>query len=114
MLLALHYSFRKIDNFIISLDEDIQENLVQQVYLKQCELFSFPNWLERLLNLTHINISYNVIGKIPSEISLLQNLAFLDVSNNCITTIPVELFDLKNLTYLDLGGNFIEKIPRGK
>lgn len=113
MSIALHYSFRKIDHIIIPLDEEIIENLVEQVYLKQCELFCFPKWLERLTNLTHINISHNSISKIPPEISILQNLAFLDVSNNCVTTIPTELFELKNLTYLDLGGNFIDEIPRG-
>ena len=113
MSIALHYSFRKIDHNIISLDEEIIEHSVEQVYLKQCELISFPKWLERLINLTHINISHNVISKIPSEISLLQNLAFLDVSNNYVTTIPVELCELKNLKYLDLGGNLIDEIPRG-
>lgn len=113
MSIALHYSFRKIDQIIISFDEEIVEHSVEQVYLKQCELISFPKWLERLTNLTHINISSNAICKIPSEIGLLQNLAFLDVSNNCVTTIPAELFDLKNLKYLDLGGNLIDEIPRG-
>lgn len=113
MSIALHYSFRKIDHIIIPSDVEIIEPLVEQVYLKQCELISFPKWLERLTNLTHINISHNVIIKIPPEISILQNLAFLDISNNCVATIPTELFDLKNLTYLDLGGNLIDEIPKG-
>lgn len=112
--IALHYSFRKIDNNSLCEDEPIAEDLIEQVYLKFCDLLNFPQWLGRLTNLTHINISSNMIENLPPEISHLKNLNYLDVSENSLTSLAPSLFELDQLRYLDLSGNFIEEIPTGE
>lgn len=113
MSIALHYSFRKIDYHTLCDDNEIPEEFVEQVYLKACDLTRFPDWLMRLRNLTHINISCNEIEIIPIDINSLESLNYLDVSDNRISEIPSSLLDLVQLKYLDLSGNFIDVIPTG-
>jgi Leucine-rich repeat (LRR) protein len=113
MSIALHYSFRKIDYHNLCDGNEISEESVEQVYLKACDLVRFPEWLIKLKNLTHINISCNNVAKIPIEIKLLDNLNYFDLSDNRIMVIPAELLNLVQLKYLDLSGNFIATIPGG-
>jgi Leucine-rich repeat (LRR) protein len=114
MSIALHYSFRPIDHQSPCNGEQIAEDRVEQVYLKFCDLEKFPEWLTRLENLTHINISCNLIEQVPSSLNLLKNLNYLDMSDNRLMTLAPTLFDLTQLRYLDVSGNFIEKIPTGE
>jgi Leucine-rich repeat (LRR) protein len=113
MSIALHYSFRKIDYQTFCENDEIPEESVEQVYLKVCDLIKFPEWLLKLRNLTHINISCNVIEAVPIDINLLENLNYLDLSDNQIMELPSTFFELKQLKYLDLSGNFLDCIPSG-
>lgn len=113
MSIALHYSFRTIDHQLLLESENIQEKLVEQVYLKFCDLQQIPEWLLSLENLTHINISSNVIQEIPERILKLANLNYFDVSDNRLTSLSSGIFELTQLRYLDVSGNFIETIPKG-
>lgn len=113
MSIALHYSFRKIDHRSLCDEEMVAEDLVEQVYLKFCDLIKFPEWLTRLQNLTHINISCNAIEHVPSTLNLLANLNYLDMSDNRLTSLAPTLFELTRLRYLDVATNFIEVIPPG-
>lgn len=114
MSIALHYSFRTLDHQLLFESENIQEKLVEQVYLKFCDLQRFPEWLISLENLTHINISSNVIEEIPESILKLSNLNYFDASDNRLTRLSSGLFELTQLRYLDVAGNFIERIPKGR
>lgn len=114
MSIALHYSFRKIDHHTLCDAEQISEDLVEQVYLKFCDLIEFPEWVTRLKNLTHINISSNAIEDFPVQLDSLKNLNYLDVSDNRLTVLPPTLFELTQLRYLDVAGNFIEILPTGE
>jgi Leucine-rich repeat (LRR) protein len=114
MSIALHYSFRPINHQLSCNGEQIPEDQVEQIYLKFCDLDKFPEWLTRLQNLTHINISCNLIEQVPSSLNLLKNLNYLDISDNRLMILSPALFDLTQLRYLDVSGNFIEKIPTGK
>ncbi|CRK91345.1 CLUMA_CG005018, isoform A [Clunio marinus] len=112
MSIALHYNFRNISNESSSIhEEQIDENSVEQIYLKFCNLIEFPKWLIKLHNLTHINISNNSIECFPPSINLLQNLDYLDISENRLMKLPTNFFQLTQLRYLDVSGNFIENIP---
>lgn len=113
MSIALHYSFRTLDHKLLFDSENIQEHLVEQVYLKFCDLQQFPQWLLNLQNLTHINVASNGIEKIPENIQKLTNLNYFDASDNRLTSLACGLFKLSQLRYLDVAGNFIEKIPKG-
>jgi Leucine-rich repeat (LRR) protein len=114
MSLALHYSFRKIDHNTLCDAEQIAEESVEQVYLKFCDLVEFPEWVTRLQNLTHINISSNAIEEFPAQLNILANLNYLDVSDNRLTVLPPTVFELIQLRYLDVAGNFIEILPTGE
>lgn len=113
MSIALHYSFRKIDYQTFCHDNEIPEESVEQVYLKVCDLIKFPEWLLKLRNLTHVNISCNQVTTIPLEINLLSNLNYLDISDNQLLELPSSFFELTQLKYLDLSGNFLDHIPPG-
>lgn len=113
MSIALHYSFRKIDHKKLCDAEQIAEDAVEQVYLKFCDLVEFPEWVTRLHNLTHINISSNAVEEFPPQFRLLANLNYLDISDNRLTELPPTLFELTHLRYLDVAGNFIEILPTG-
>lgn len=114
MSIALHYSYRKIDHEAFCNQDEIPEESVEQVYLKACDLVQFPDWLMRLKNLTHINISCNAVNFVPSDIGSLTNLNYCDMSDNRLVHLTPSLFDLTNLKYLDVAGNFIEEIPTGE
>lgn len=113
MSIALHYSFRKIDHEVMCDDEEIPEESVEQVYLKACDLEKFPDWLMRLKNLTHINISSNALEQIPNDINLLENLNYLDLSDNQLMDLPTSFYELEQLKYLDLSGNYLDCISAG-
>lgn len=113
MSIALHYSFRKVDQEMLCHFDKAQESVVEQVYLKFCDLFAFPEWITRFRNLTHINISSNSIENFPDELGLIENLNYFDMSDNCFISFPLVLFELNNLSYLDVAGNYIETIPTG-
>lgn len=113
-MIALHYSFRNIDHQSPCDAEQLQEDSVDQVYLKFCDLTKFPEWLVRFPNLTHLNISCNAIERITAELDMMSNLNYLDLSNNHLLELPTKLFKLDQLRYLDVAGNFIETIPSGE
>jgi Leucine-rich repeat (LRR) protein len=113
MSIALHYSFRKINYDILCEDHSISENSVEQVYLKACDLFKFPEWLFRLENLTHLVISSNLLQQIPKDIERLKNLNYLDISENQLLELPESLFNLAEMKYLDASANYIESLPKG-
>ena len=114
MSIALHYSFRPIDYQSPCDADQISEDRVEQVYLKFCDLVKFPEWLMRLQNLTHINISCNAIEHVPPTLAILKNLNYLDLSDNRLLILPPTLFELTQLRYLDVAGNFIETLPTGE
>lgn len=115
MSIALHFSFRQLDNKSPCDGEQILEDSVEQVYLKCCDLTEFPEWLTSLQNLTHINISSNFIEQVPTELKFLTKLNYLDVSDNRLgNELSPVISELCDLRYLDVSGNFIESIPAGK
>lgn len=115
MSIALHYSYRQIDNHSPCDTEQIPEDSIEQVYLKCCDLVTFPDWLTGLQNLTHLNISSNAIEQVPDALKFLVNLNYLDLSENRLTNeLSTAILQLSNLRYLDVAGNYIESIPPGE
>lgn len=115
MSIALHYSYRQLDNQSPCDAEKIPEDSIEQIYLKCCDLTEIPAWLMSLQNLTHINISSNYIERVPTALKLLTNLNYLDISDNrLVHELSPTLFELTHLRYLDVAGNYIEAIPPGE
>lgn len=114
MSIALHYSFRKIEQQLSCDSKQIEEDQVEQVYLKCCDLTELPEWIASLKNLTHINASCNAIEHLPPALSSLSHLNYLDLANNCLSELPKSLFDLAGLQYLDFSETSIKLIPTGE
>lgn len=65
----------------------------------------------KIVKLTYLNLSYNYISEIPSEIENLCNLKTLKLRSNNIKSFEC-LSSLVQLEYLDLSFNRIESFPR--
>ena len=66
----------------------------------------------QLINLKVIDLSFNNIEAIPSEIKVFQELTALFMNNNPLRTIPVELAECKKLKMLDLSDTLVSWLPR--
>jgi len=70
-----------------------------------CKLTSIPEEIERLTNLTELNLGSNMFTTIPLSIALLSNLTKLSLASCGLTSITEEIGKLVNLTELNLDSN---------
>ncbi len=75
------------------------------------QLISLPAEIGNLTNLTTLYLSFNRLKNLPTEIFKLTNLTTLYLSNNQITNFPSEIIKLTNLTALYLSSNQIRELP---
>lgn len=75
------------------------------------QLDKIPSEIGNLTSLTELNIAYNRLDEIPVEIGNLINLTKLSVFENELTSLPVEVGNLINLTELNIAGNQLFEIP---
>ncbi|KAH8947009.1 hypothetical protein BDL97_11G017500 [Sphagnum fallax] len=83
--------------------------------LSKChKLKSLPKEIGKLTQLTHIDLSYCFLTKLPKSIGYLQNLQWLNLSD-CydLEYLPSTMGDLKSLQYLHLAYPAINSL-RGK
>ena len=52
-----------------------------------------------------LNLSNNLISRIPEEIMNYNNMTYLNLSNNLIEELPVDLLELRSLKKIDLSNN---------
>jgi len=74
-------------------------------------LRKIPDEIYYVANLSELILSNNLLCTIPTEIGYLPMLHKLDLSQNCFETIPSELGNLEFLTELDLHDNYLKTIP---
>ncbi|KFM63022.1 hypothetical protein X975_13772, partial [Stegodyphus mimosarum] len=67
--------------------------------------------LANAVKATNVDLSCNLIERLPEEIGSLTHLVKLDLSKNKITELPPSFGNLKNLEYLDLYANEIVDLP---
>ncbi|XP_017659663.1 PREDICTED: leucine-rich repeat-containing protein 18 [Lepidothrix coronata] len=86
---------------------------VDELDLSRNMLRKIPNTIEKFQNLLWLDLHSNQLDELPKEIGSLQNLTFLNICNNKLTTesLPEELNLLKNLKTLNLGLNCLETVP---
>ena len=75
------------------------------------ELTEVPTEVFQLYNLKTLYLYNNQIVEIPDAIAQLQNLKTLYLSGNQIVKVPDAIAQLQNLTSLDLSRNQIAEIP---
>jgi Leucine-rich repeat (LRR) protein len=80
-----------------------------QLYLSNNNFQEIPYEISALEQLEILDLSYNKINTIISEIEYLKNLKVLFLTNNNISDIPTELANLTQLTQIDLTGNPLTK-----
>ncbi|KAI9483231.1 MAG: hypothetical protein EXX96DRAFT_599740 [Benjaminiella poitrasii] len=89
-------------------DETYYRNIFRDSFNKLTKL---PATIDRLVNLTHLNLSNNRITVLPDEIFHLRNLEHLNVSSNPLNRIPPEIKLLFNLETLDISRTLVAHIP---
>lgn len=70
--------------------------------------------IDRLQNLTGINVSRNHLRELPPTLWKLHKLEHLNVSHNNITEISPEINGLTNLVVFEAAGNLLTTIPNMK
>ncbi|XP_078605300.1 uncharacterized protein LOC144878523 [Branchiostoma floridae x Branchiostoma japonicum] len=91
-------------------------DVVKCLNLSHNKLRGIPKALYLLGNLTHLDISNNIITALPENLFSLQKLCLLqhlDLSHNELREIPEALSLLSNLSHLDISNNIITGLPRG-
>ncbi|NXD03066.1 LRC18 protein, partial [Certhia familiaris] len=86
---------------------------VEEIDLSRNMLRKIPNTIEKFKNLVWLDLHSNQIDELPAAIGTLQNLTYLNLCNNKLTTkgLPEELIKLKSLRILNLGLNCLETVP---
>ena len=95
--------FRKIPEIIYKLPK------LKALTLAETEIKNFSG-LEKLINLTHLDLRDNQLTKIPAQIFELTNLTSINLCVNKITKIPDEIIRLKNIRQLILCYNQVTDI----
>ncbi|KAG2174389.1 hypothetical protein INT43_004412 [Umbelopsis isabellina] len=70
-----------------------------------------PSFARLSSSLTHLNLSNNLLDKLPPSLTTLRNLTSLDVSSNRLAVLPAKIGKLTRLTHLNAAHNVITAIP---
>lgn len=73
--------------------------------LSNMGLTSFPKCLFKLTNVNELDLSRNLIQKLPDNIGNLSSLKWLDVHSNKLESVPESIGNLVGLTHLNLANN---------
>lgn len=96
-----------VDNLNLLTNYENLTSLKLKLSLKE-----FPNFVTNMQQLESLDLSENMISKIPTEIELLSNLENLTLNDNVITEIPAEITNINKLKSLIIDGNKIKELPK--
>ena len=85
---------------------DELDNTIEALDLSFQMLSKLPEVIGNYDNLRYLDLSYNELSDLPSEIGNLANLTFLDLKSNKLDFLPTEIGNLTKLKHLDLGENY--------
>jgi len=95
-----------------NLDDALVEiNNVCILDLSYQHLKVLPSDITKLSHLVELRLDNNDLTELPPEISRLTDLQVLTVRNNQLATLPSQIGALQNLQILSLRNNKIERLP---
>uniref|UniRef100_A0A5K3EJS9 Death domain-containing protein n=1 Tax=Mesocestoides corti TaxID=53468 RepID=A0A5K3EJS9_MESCO len=83
---------------------------LQMLVITDCKMDFLPSVNDTRF-LTYLDLSFNCISNLPSDIGLLSKLRVLKLAGNRITNVPREVAGLELLQVLDLSNNMISYFP---
>jgi Leucine-rich repeat (LRR) protein len=96
---------------MIKINGRLYNKNIERLDLSYNELTHIPSEIEQLTRLTYLSLDNNRITEIPSWIKNLTHLTLLNLSYNQIAELPSELGNLSRLTGLNLFKNYLTKLP---
>ncbi|XP_046875488.1 leucine-rich repeat and death domain-containing protein 1-like isoform X2 [Hypomesus transpacificus] len=89
-------------------------SMLTSVDLGGNQLRNFPMGLCSGLPLKFLDISQNLLSKLPANIGEIHTLQHFNLRENRFTgALPKPLYELHSLIHLDLSGNAIQTVPEG-
>lgn len=101
-----------VEEIVIANDHNAIQTITQVVGLDM-KYTTVPMSVLSMFHLRHLNLSGNVISRLPPELGDLTSLKKIDLSHNIIQFIPREYANLTNLEDLDLSHNRLVIFPTG-
>ncbi|XP_043272546.1 leucine-rich repeat-containing protein 28-like isoform X2 [Venturia canescens] len=117
----IHWNYRGLSQLPEAIRFCAQD--VKEIYLKDNELKTLPEWIIDLVNVTHLylngdlktleslNLNDNYLKNIPKELSNLKNLRSLSLCNNEFIVLPEWLGSLEKLEQLKADENSLRELP---
>lgn len=90
---------------------DSTPETVTSLNLSVCGLDTFPSQIEKMVNLTELNLFRNKIREVPDAVGNLKKLRKLSLQSNELRSVPAATGELKLLNKLNLRFNEIESLP---
>jgi Leucine-rich repeat (LRR) protein len=108
---SLQDRYKSIVEFLEKLDSEYSPKTIN---LTNCKLYSLPNQVRYIHNVTHLNLSGNKMTFVDDCIfeTFGQNLKVLNLSDNCIVTLSEKVNQLSHLELLDMSRNYLITIPK--
>ena len=110
--IILHWNYRGLTELPIVLRNCAND--VREIYLKDNKLTNFPQWINELVNVTHLYLHGNNLKKVPEELTTMSHLVLLDLSDNGLENVSSCIGELKNLEVFNLDHNSLKKLPLGE
>jgi len=98
-------------NKIEKIPADLHKNISLQVLDLNHNLISDITALHSLTNIISLDLGFNGVREVSSQIFTLHNLEVLNLQNNVIEVLPKGIIKLRKLMFLFLQGNKLKSIP---
>ncbi len=96
---------------LMQLIREAYENNLIELDLSFNQLTQLPTEIIKLKNLATLNLSGNQLTHLHPKITELKNLSTFNLSGNQLTQLTKEIAELKNLSILNLSGNQLAQLP---
>jgi len=84
---------------------------LEKLSLHCCDLNEFNVQFQDYCQLNYLDLSWNDIKCIDTDLSKCVRLEHLDLNNMKLTSFPKDIFGLLNLTYLSISGTLMSHVP---